>query len=55
MKFAKYALAGAAAAGLAFAALTTVPTFAKVFEGYIGAPPTMRRSRPSKARTSPSR
>jgi uncharacterized surface protein with fasciclin (FAS1) repeats len=29
MKFAKFALAGAVAAGLALAALTTVPTFAK--------------------------
>jgi uncharacterized surface protein with fasciclin (FAS1) repeats len=39
MKFAKYALAGAAAAGLAFAALTTVPTFAKDATVMVGGAP----------------
>ena len=39
MKFAKYALACAAAAGLAFAALTTVPTFAKDATVMVGGAP----------------
>ena len=39
MKFAKYALAGAAAAGLAFAALTTVATFAKDATVMVGGAP----------------
>ena len=39
MKFAKYALAGVAAAGLAFAALTTVATFAKDATVMVGGAP----------------
>ena len=39
MKFAKYALASAAAAGLAFAALTTLPTFAKEMTVMVGGAP----------------
>jgi uncharacterized surface protein with fasciclin (FAS1) repeats len=39
MKFAKYALASAAAAGLAFAALTAVPTFAKEVTVMVGGAP----------------
>ena len=39
MKFAKFALAGAAAAGLAFAALATVPTFAKETTVMVGGAP----------------
>ncbi len=39
MKFAKYALAGAAVAGLALAALTTVPTFAKEATVMVGGAP----------------
>ena len=39
MKFAKYALACAAAAGLAFAALTTVATFAKDATVMVGGAP----------------
>ena len=39
MKFAKFALAGAAIAGLAFAALTTAPTFAKETTVMVGGAP----------------
>jgi uncharacterized surface protein with fasciclin (FAS1) repeats len=39
MKFAKYALASAAAAGLAFAALTALPTFAKEMTVLVGGAP----------------
>ena len=39
MKFAKYALASAAAAGLAFAALTALPTFAKEMTVMVGGAP----------------
>lgn len=39
MKFAKYALASAATAGLAFAALTAVPTFAKEMTVTVGGAP----------------
>jgi uncharacterized surface protein with fasciclin (FAS1) repeats len=39
MKFAKFAVAGAAAAGLAFAALATVPTFAKEATVMVGGAP----------------
>ena len=38
MKFAKFALAGAAAAGIAFAALTSVPSFAEMTVTVGGAP-----------------
>ena len=39
MKFAKFALAGAAAAGLVFASLTAVPTFAKEATVMVGGAP----------------
>ena len=39
MKFAKYALASAATAGLAFAALTALPTFAKEMTVMVGGAP----------------
>jgi uncharacterized surface protein with fasciclin (FAS1) repeats len=39
MKFAKYALASAAATGLAFAALTALPTFAKEMTVMVGGAP----------------
>jgi len=39
MKFAKYALASAAAAGLAFATLTALPTFAKEMTVMVGGAP----------------
>jgi uncharacterized surface protein with fasciclin (FAS1) repeats len=39
MKFAKYTLAGLTAAGLAFAALTAVPTFAKEMTVMVGGAP----------------
>jgi len=39
MKFAKYALASAAAAGLDFAALTALPTFAKEMTVKVGDAP----------------
>jgi uncharacterized surface protein with fasciclin (FAS1) repeats len=39
MKFAKFVLSGAAAAGLAFAALTAVPTFAKEMTVTVGGAP----------------
>jgi uncharacterized surface protein with fasciclin (FAS1) repeats len=39
MKFVKFAVAGAAAAGLAFAALPTVPTFAKETTVMVGGAP----------------
>ena len=39
MKFAKFALAGAAAAGLVFASLTAVPTFAKETTVMVGGAP----------------
>jgi uncharacterized surface protein with fasciclin (FAS1) repeats len=39
MKFAKFALSGAAAAGLAFAAFTAIPTFAKETTVMVGGAP----------------
>ena len=56
MKFAKFALSGVAAAGLIFASLTAIPTFAKDIPVTVGgAPMAAQAGSPADAQAAPGR